>query len=111
MSKTVAYKGKKWAGSVTFFDPLTILQASNYEMARENGRAFESFGKDSAVYASAIIPGVLKCVEKWNLEGIPEGITLDNIPLKPHKERAEFVEWLVTNVEELYKDTDDIPNA
>ena len=111
MSKTVAYTGKKWKGSVTFADPLTIIQASSYELARKYGKQFEDMGKESASYTSAILPGILKCVEKWSIEGFQEGITLDSVPLKPHKERAEFVEWLVTNVEALYRDADEIPNG
>ena len=66
-------------------------------------------GEFSAVYATAVIPGCLATVEKWSLKGFQEGITLDSIPLKPHKARSEFVAWLVAEVEKLYSDTE-VPN-
>jgi hypothetical protein len=112
MSKTVAYTGSKWSGSVTFSDPLTIEQEATWEIARDQAAQFEkAFGKESAAYAMAIIPGVLRCVESWGLTGFPERIALDSIPAKPHAARSEFVAWLVKNVESLYEESQDLPNG
>ena len=110
MSKQVNCPVKEFPGVVIFSDPITITQAAQYETAKDLGKRFESMGTESAVYATAVIPGALACVEKWNLKGFQEGITLDSIPLKPHKARAEFVAWLVTEVEKLYSDVE-VPNA
>jgi hypothetical protein len=109
MSKTVQCPVKEFAGYVIFSDPMTITQAASYEVAKFNGERF-SENKGGAIYATAVVPGALVCVEKWSLKGIQEGITLDSIPLKPHKARAEFVAWLVAEVEALYADTE-VPNG
>ena len=109
MSKTLNCPVKEFPGTVTFADPITIAQAASYETGKYYGEAFAK-NKDSAVYAAAVVPGALACVEKWSLKGIQEGITLESIPLKPHKARAEFVAWLVAEVEKLYADTE-VPNA
>jgi hypothetical protein len=109
MSKTVNCPVKEFSGYVIFHDPMTITQAASYETAKFYAEQFSKRGTDSALYATAIVPGALVCVEKWSLKGIQEGITLDSIPLKPHKARAEFVAWLVAEVEKLYADTE-VPN-
>jgi hypothetical protein len=108
MSKTVNCPVKEFPGYVIFHDPLTITQAASYETGKFYGEQF-SRNKDGAIYAAAIIPGALACVEKWSLKGFQEGITLDSIPLKPHKARSEFVAWLVAEVEALYSDAE-VPN-
>jgi len=109
VSKTVSCPVKAFPGYVIFTDPVTITQASQYEAGKFYGAQFEKHGKGTAIYAAAIIPGALGCVEKWELKGFAEGITLNSIPLKPHAARAEFVEWLVAQVEALYADTE-VPN-
>lgn len=109
MSKTVQCPVKEFAGYVVFSDPMTITQAASYEAGKYYGEQF-SKNKDGAIYAAAVVPGALVCVEKWSLKGFQEGITLDSIPLKPHKARAEFVAWLVAEVEKLYADTE-VPNS
>lgn len=110
MSKTVNCPVPEFSGYVIFADPMTITQAASYEAAKYYAKQFENNGKESALYAAAVIPGALQCIEKWSLKGIQEGITLDSIPLKPHKARAEFVAWLVAEVEKLYADTE-VPNS
>lgn len=111
MSKTVTCPVKEFDGTVTFHDPMTIAQAASFETAKKYGDMYEkTVGKDSATYATAVVPGCLAAVEKWSLKGIQEGITLESIPLKPHKARAEFVAWLVAEVEALYADAVDLPN-
>ena len=106
MSKQVNCPVKEFPGVVIFADPLTIEQAMKYETARTLGKDFEKFGKESATYSAAVLPGTLACVEKWSLKGFQEGITLDSVPLKPHKARAEFTAWLVAEVEKLYADVE-----
>jgi hypothetical protein len=109
MSKQVSCPVKEFPGVVIFSDPITITQAAQYETAKNLGQRFAEMGTDTAVYATAVLPGTLACVEKWSLKGFQEGITLDSIPLKPHKARAEFVAWLVAEVEKLYADVA-VPN-
>ena len=110
MSKTVSCPVTAFPGFVIFSDPITITQASQYEAGKYYGEQFIKHGKETAIYAAAIIPGALACVEKCELKGFQEGITLNSIPFKPHKARAEFVAWLVAEVEALYADTE-TPNA
>ena len=107
MSKQVNCPVKEFPGVVIFHDPMTLFMAAQYETAMDYGKRFDN--KDSALYAIAVIPGCLATIEKWSLKGFQEGITLESVPLKPHKGRAEFVAWLVAEVEKLYSDTE-VPN-
>jgi len=100
---------KEFPGVVILHDPMTITMAAQYETAKSLGQRFAEMGTESAVYATAVVPGALACVEKWSLKGFSEGITLDSIPLKPHKARSEFVAWLVAEVEKIYADVE-VPN-
>lgn len=107
MSKQVACPVKEFPGVVIFHDPMTLAMASQYEIAMDYGKRIDN--KESALYAVAAIPGCLATVEKWSLKGFQEGITLDSIPLNPPGARAEFVAWLVAEVDKLYRGTE-VPN-
>jgi len=108
--KTLEYTGK-WAGSVTFTDPLTLPQAAAWERAVAGAQKVLKEGAGMSAYNYAILAGICTCVEKWELKGLPERITPESFPAKPHKARAELVAWLVNCVIDLYKDADEIPNA
>ena len=110
MSKTVTYTSDKWGGSVTFHDPLTLEQEAAWESAI---LASKALGSDVGLAEQQvkIIPGILACVERWELKDFPERITLANWPTRPRLERAKLIAWLVKNISDLYEDSVTVPNS
>ena len=115
MSKTVTYKGAKFAGSVTFSDPLTLDQEAAFEIA--NGAYKEAQLRagtpGAATSARAFLPAILACVEKWQLAGIPESVTIETWPLRPRAAMIELLAFLIGEIGKLYADSTDttVPNA
>jgi hypothetical protein len=110
MSKTVSFTSEKWGGSVTFADPLTLEQEAAWEYAMGAFSVAREKGGIIAALIIALIPGFEACVEKWELKGFPERITLANFPTRPKVECAKLIAWLVTNITELYTDSVTVPN-
>jgi hypothetical protein len=117
MSKTVEYKGTHFAGSVTFSDPLRIDQEAAFEEAQA---AFQrelallgGAARGPAAIVQAILPGLLACIEKFSISGIPENVTLETWPLRPRLAMVELVAWLIAEVGKLYADSTEpeAPNA
>lgn len=109
MSKLIVSPVKKWPGTVTLSDPLTLPQSWGFAdaitAARELGEAAQL-----SRYNFALLTGVCGCVEKWELQGLPAAITPDNFPATPRNAAAQLCAWLVGEVVQLYQD-EDIPNA
>ena len=99
--KTVSYDGK-WKGEVVFFDPLTIQQEAEWELALgAYAIAREKRGGDSAQVLS-FLPAIIACVSEWHLDGLPERMTVQNFPRRPRIDRANLVAFLVKNISEIY---------
>ena len=128
MSKVITSPVKRWSGSVTLADPLTIQQAMAFEEALDNARKLipEKVGSTpeeiaewvqqvnavvgAAKYLYNITPGICACVEKWELEGLGI-VTPDNFPASPKISRALLVSWLMGEITKIYKEADEVPNA
>jgi hypothetical protein len=111
MSKVVSFTSDKWGGTVTFYDPLTMEQEAAWEYAIAAFQAAREKGGGLSAQNLALLPGIIVCVEAWNLKGFPERITLENFPTRPKDERAKLIAWLVTNITELYMESVDVPNG
>lgn len=129
MAKIIESPSKKWAGTVTLSDPLSMPQVMAFEDAIQNGidQAIEHGNvvtvkdKDgnereaanvmSARYMLGILPGVCACVEKWDLQGLPENMTPDKFPGSPKIASAELLAWLIREITILYNDAETVPNA
>ena len=108
MSKVITSPSKRWAGTVTISDPLTISQAQLIEAGMrqpetEGGRVWMS------VIDGNQLPAIFACVEIWNIEGF-EGITPDTFPASPRKESHEFIDWLFKQILSVYLGEAVIPN-
>ena len=129
MSRIIESPVKKWPGTITIPDFLTINQAITYEDAIdsankllpkiEDGDSEEVVKEKKAKIAEIIsgkkyerelLPGIFACVESWNLQGL-ENISVDNFPGTPKRARAELFYWLLGAIADLYKDEAEIPNA
>ena len=115
MSKVLPYKVEPFIGSVTFSDPLSLEQEAAIERANAAmRREMDSLGGIGAsAIIAAILPGILACVEKWNIPGIPENPTVQTWPTRPRVAVSALVAWLLTEVGKLYQDTvePEAPNA
>jgi hypothetical protein len=108
MSKVVTSPVKRFPGTVTLSDPLNYPQVITLEEAiSEAGKLSEP---TQAAYNYTLLPGVLKCVEVWSLEGFPASVTADTFPATPRVPSAELLGWLIGEVVALYREADESPN-
>jgi len=55
-------------------------------------------------------PAILACVESWNLQNLPNPVTLDNMPMSPQPARHKLISWLWGEITAIYDAEDEIPN-
>lgn len=129
MGKIITSPVKRWRGTVTLSDPLTIPQVMAYEdamragkeAALEHGNTVQVKNKSgeeetqanffSARYLYTILPGVCACVEKWELEGLPAVVTAENFPGSPKMDSARLLSWIIGEISKLYTEAEEVPNA
>ena len=106
MSKTAHYAGARWAGSVTFRDPLYLPDALAIEEAQELAeKSREETATVSTVTKihSAWLPVICAVVEKWELADFPADPSPATFPGSPRIEAAKLVAWLIGQVMEIYQ--------
>lgn len=117
MSKKIESPIKRWAGSVTIADPLTIPQAQLIENGVkpvDDAEMFDGLDGKKRYYPSVTdktqIPAILACVEKWELINFPENVTLENFPASPRGDSHKLIEWIFLEILKVYNGELDIPN-
>ena len=110
MSKVIKSPVDHFAGEVTLSDPLTFPQVFAVE---DSVSASKALGEDATVarYHHAALPGLLECVEKWNIKGISESVTADTFPATPRTEIGQIINWLMAEVIDLYEAGEPDPEA
>jgi len=107
MSKTITSPVKKWPGTVTLSDPLSFPQAIAFEDTIDAVKALEDPSQQRVNYT--LLPAVLACVEKWELEGL--GDPPNPFPATPLVASALLLAWLVREVSRLFNEAEEVPNA
>lgn len=111
MPKVVTSPVKRWSGTVTLADPLTIAQVQKIEEALTPPES----GADGKVWISALdagkIPALIACAMEWKLEDFPEAVTLDTFPASPRKDSHALVEALFAELIRIYAGEVEIPNG
>jgi hypothetical protein len=109
MSKVITSPVKRWPGTVTLSDPLTFPQVIAFQDAID---VADELGSSATVskYNQALLPGVLECVEAWELENFPSPVGMDNFPATPRKASSDLIGWLVTELVKLFTDSEPDPN-
>lgn len=111
MSKVITSPIKRWAGTVTIADPLTIPQAQAIEASmtppekREDGRVWYS------VIDGNQLPAIFACVEKWELSNMPEKLTAETFPASPRKDSHNLIEWIFSEIRNVYFGELEVPNG
>lgn len=110
MSKAITSPIERWAGSVTIADPLTIPQAHLIEAGLHRP---ESDGEK--VWLTVIdemrLPAIMACVEKWELENMPQPVTVETFPASPRGDSHKLIEWLFNQILQVYFGEALIPNS
>jgi len=108
MPKTITSPVKRWSGTVTLFDPLTLAQAIMVEDAIQAVRDLRSNERTTLIRLHAALqPAILACVERWNLAGIADHPEF--IPATPGTPSAQLITWIWTEIKTLFEDTE-VPN-
>lgn len=122
MSKVIKSPVEKWAGNVTFCEPLTAPQVFAIEDALDEtaqieSSAFKSSLNDNKIemrwqsrYNYAYLPAILLCVEEWNLEGFPDNLTRDTFPSIQSNDATILISALFTELMKIYKEENEVPN-
>ena len=114
MPKVITSPIKRWPGSVTIADPLTIPQAQMIEAGMKQPDAQEGERVWLTIIDSAKLPAVIGCVEKWELENFPHtvgmqnltgvmpAITIANFPASPRGDSHKLIDWIFREMLTVY---------
>lgn len=132
MSKKVISNIEGFKGLVVFRQPLNLEQVFAIEDAQDSAvdlepssflmKVNEADGKKDAdgnaikvSWSSRadkfLIPALLLCIEKFEIEGFPENITFETFPLTPRSESQQFIDFLWSELVKVYQGEKEIPNA
>lgn len=107
--KILSSPSKRWHGSVTISDPMTLPQVMAIEEVfgspEGKGRVMKS------VIDRKLLPAILACVEHWNLENFPEAVTVETFPATPRAESSALIRWLWNELYKVYIGETEIPNV
>ena len=116
MSKVVTCPVKRFEGTVTLRDPMTLQMVAKWEEVLQIIRAIpnEDARKYDTIEAS-FYPLVVEMVEAWNLANILPNVTAENFPnASPGTGAASIhalIGWLITECQKVYNgNEDDDPN-
>lgn len=130
--KIVTSTIKGFEGRVTFKDPLFIDDIFAIEDAQDKAAGIEpslfwmklneSIGKTddkgeavkvtwSSRSDAFYIAAILKCVERFEVNGLEEKPTLETFPMTPRVQAREFVDLLWSELDKIYRGETEVPNA
>lgn len=105
----IASNSKRWPGSVTITEQLTLPQVELIESALE---PLQDSGKQ--VFFTAIdkntIPAIIACVEKWDLKNFPDPVALETWPMQARKESHMLIRLIWEAVIQVYIGEQEVPN-
>lgn len=111
MSRIISSPVKRFPGTVTLRDPLYYPQALAMRRAIEAAKSLDP-NSPMVDYNHAMLPGVIACVEEWNITGVEKHPTPDTFPVTPAQSAGQLAAWLIGEVANLYVESeDDVPKA
>jgi hypothetical protein len=111
MSRVIQSPIAKFPGKIILSDPITLPQAIAVEDAIQAGKNLLDEQNDLSIrkYNAAILPGILKCVEKIEIAGL-ENVTAETWPATPPMSAAKLTAWLIDEVIKALTQETDVPN-
>ncbi|MBW2570278.1 MAG: hypothetical protein JRE47_13175 [Deltaproteobacteria bacterium] len=123
MSKVIKVSVKRWAGSVTFCDPLTAPQVFAIEdaldeTAKTDPSSFLAMNAKEGVELSwpsrrtyAYLPAIIACIDDYDLKDFPDNVTKDTWPLSPRDDASILVSKLFSELIMIYRgEVEEVPN-
>jgi hypothetical protein len=131
MSKKIAVDLKGFKGSVTLAEPLNLQQVFEIENAKDAATSVEPSSYWSMVNTALknlnddgtvkemqwssrsdkfFLVAILACAEKFEINGLPENLTVDTFPMTPRKTAHALVELLWLELNKIYDGEIEIPN-
>lgn len=97
-----------------FHDPLTYPQLIAYYDAVDEVQALRENGKKEIPVLKLrfiLLPSLIGCVKKWNLENFPTEVTEKNFPATPNQPAGELIDWIQSEVILLMTEASEVPNG
>lgn len=101
---------------MTIFDRFVLSQVELIETALlDNKEVFDKAVKDKKAprYTEVDkpkLPALIACVEKWEVEGLPDKMTVETFPLTPRSKSSQFVELVFDAIRQVYNGEIEVPN-
>ena len=110
MSKVHECPVKRFPGRVTMPEYLNYMQVLAFRDAVSKA---QELGADVTLleYNHVLLPGLIACVEKWDIPALVQPVTADTFPVAPNVPAQALTAWLLTMVTGLMSEADDIPNG
>ena len=99
MGKIVISPSLRWPGQVTLSSPMSLPQALAWEKCIRDTQQLTGDITITDVNYS-MLPGIIACVEKWELEGI--GNPPDPFPASPRADSRDLIAWLISVITRVY---------
>ena len=110
MPKVIRSPVEKYPGTVTLSDPLNFPQLIAFQDAIDEVGNLSSGETSWLKLRYALLPGLIACVEKWELEGVAEHPTVDTFPATPLRPAGELIDWIQEEVTALLLEAETVPN-
>jgi hypothetical protein len=111
VSRVVSSPVALWPGTVTLAEPLTFPQLIAFKRALLEGKGVREAEGLFEEWLYAVLPGILACVEKWELGGgFPSGVTAETFPATPEDDSQALMGWLLRELRTA-RDGPAVPNA
>lgn len=95
-------------------DPLTYPQlVAYYDAIAEVQSMRGKNGKEEPPeikLRQILLPSLIGCVEKWDLENFPKKVSPENFPASPTADSGAIVGWLQGEIVDLIKGESEVPN-
>lgn len=111
MSKIIQSNIKHFTGTVTIPERFTLPQCNEIDKAFGNPNDSERGERVwKSVLDMQVLPALLTCVEKWDIENFPENLSSNNFPATPRKESHDFIMFVWDEVKKIYYGERILPN-
>jgi hypothetical protein len=108
MSKVITSPIKRWAGTVTLADPLTLAQADTFQDSMDLPEDEAKPQKYLIELDKIRVPGIMACVEKWDLQNF--ALIDGGIPFSPRLDSHKLIAWIHNEIRAVYLGELEVPN-